>query len=311
MKLIGEIHLASFVALAVTTSAVATNVAHAQNDDALDTKPASGNPQSVSGTIKIDDDSESETGIYLRLNAGTNILEDVKFKDLSLVESSIFVFGDVARQDLRNLKLSYDAGFDLNLALGFDLSESLSIEISTGFSQNDVSGASGDYSGSLRTLDPFSGDLIDFNLSGNASGGSGDITQVPVMANVRYGIDVSDSIEIGFSAGFGVQYTDINVNNVDISGTFTETITPLVGPPVTSTGSFGPEPLGNFSGNGWSLRGQLGADLQWEITDNVYLGIYARYSATTETDFGNIEGVDTKINTLQNIAIGGSLGFTF
>ena len=237
----------------------------------------------VKGTVELDpEDGDDGTNMYFRFNAGANMLADVKIDDIS----QIYRFFPTYEFVLSDMKLSYDTGIDLNLALGFDISDSWSVEIFTGVAKNDVSGVSATYFDSFY-VNPF------FQVSG----GSGDITQIPIMANFRYGIGVSDALEIGISAGVGAQYSDFTVKDLRIGQNGITTA-----------------PLGvSVSGSAWAARVQLGLDLEWNLADNISLGLYARYAATSETDFGYVDGstAQVKAESFQNIAIGGSFGIAF
>lgn len=219
----------------------------------------------------------NDHGMYFRFSAGANLAQDADFNNVVLI-------GPPLEAGLRDFSVSFDTGLDLNLALGFPIGDSWSIEASVGVATNEVSGVSANYYDAF--LAPPSTNVA------SISGGSGDLLQVPIMVNARYGIDVSDSLEIGLSAGLGAQYSDLDLRDM--------TLTLLPAGPSS--------PLGiTASGDGWSARGQLGVDLDWAIAENWSLGLYARYSATTETDFG----ASTKVESFQNVAIGGFVSFAF
>lgn len=287
----------------VTTNGVAQQDAKLDLDDWLkkhsgqsyDASSSSDTSTTASTTGARDDDwsssvagefDDEDTGLFLRFNAGVNMLQDVEINDISFTYS----FFPLLEAGLRDMSVSYDTGFDLNFALGFKIADSWSLEASVGVAQNEVSGVSASYFDTFFA--PASTNVA------SISGGGGDLTQIPIMGNVRYGIDVSDTLEIGLSAGLGLQYTDFELRNM--------TVTELPSGP-----SY---PLGvSVTGSNWSFRGQLGVDLQWELTRSVSLGLYARYSATSSTDFGSFDGTvaNIEVDSFQNFAIGGSFEFTF
>ena len=116
------------------------------------------------------------------------------------------------------------------------------------------------------------------------SGGGGDLYQIPIVVNARYEFKLNESMNLGLFAGGGLQYSDIEVND----GFFT-----------------------SASSDVWSFRYQIGFDLTWDIAARTTLGLNVRYSGTTENDFGSFEGVDIKVESFQNLAIGATLSYTF
>ena len=174
---------------------------------------------------------------------------------------------------LSNAKISFDAGFVFDIGIGIPLDDSWSIEIMTGVATNSIEMISG------SAVDTFFGPSPT-----SFSGGGGDLYQIPIVVNARYEFKLNESMNLGLFAGGGLQYSDIEVNQFL---------------------------LGSASSDVWSFRYQIGFDLTWDIAARTTLGLNVRYSGTTENDFGSFEGVDIKVESFQNLAIGATLSYTF
>jgi opacity protein-like surface antigen len=230
---------------------------------------------SVAGTVALETDADGttkENGLYLRIGAGVNVAMDADVKNVSGTYATGVSFGTFS---VDNTSVSFDPGFVFDIGIGIPVGEAWSIEIMTGIATNSVESISGNYSELDSVFGPF---------SERFSGGGGDLYQVPIVVNARYEFDLNDSMNLGLFAGGGLQYSDLEVND---------------------------SLLGNASSDVWSFRYQVGFDLTWDVASRTTLGLNVRYSGTTENDFGSFQGVDIKVDSFQNLAIGATFSYAF
>jgi opacity protein-like surface antigen len=226
--------------------------------------------EGVSGTVPLETDADGttkENGLYLRIGAGVNFAMDADGKDLS---------DSIGNQT--NQTISFDTGFEFNIALGIPLTEQWSLEVMTGVAMNGV--------------DSFSGkvDIPALGFFGTFTYDDGDLYQVPLVANIRYDFELNEKIGLGVYAGAGLQYSYIETSGG-------KGIAP----------GFPPIDIGSESGNAWAFRYQLGVDLSWDVAANMTLGLNVRYSGTSESDFGP----GLKLDSLSNATIGATFSYTF
>ena len=213
------------------------------------------NIDNATATVQSED-----SGVYLRFNVGGNFVGDADVTDFGFSNTSV----------------SFDAGFDLGVAVGIPLSDNFSLEVSLGYQTNNIESASG-------LVDSVSG-------VGVLNSATGSVSQMPLMANIRYDFSLTDSLTLGINAGVGIERTTFKLTSVGF-------FVPGVGQFVAT---------GNDSASDTNFRFGLRADLGWEITDRVMLGAYLGYAVSSA---GSYDGTD--VSSLQNLAIGGMLSFEF
>ena len=197
---------------------------------------------------------------------------DSDAKDISRLDAGGFV------ENITNQTISFDTGFEFNIALGIPLTEQWSLEVMTGVAMNGVDSFSANV------------DTPALGIFGFGTYDDGDLYQVPLVANIRYDFELNEKVSLGVYAGGGVQYSDLE-------GSEGKVIAP----------GFLPYEVQNVSGNAWAFRYQIGVDLSWDIAANTTLGLNVRYSGTSESDFGD----DFKVDSLSNATIGATLSYTF
>ena len=230
----------------------------------------------VSGTVPLEADADGnakDNGVYLRIGAGVNLAMDGHIKDFSETQGGVF-------ESYTNQVISFDAGFEFNVALGIPLTGQWSIELMTGVAMNGVDS----YSENVFVSDARR------SFSGFATYDDGDLYQVPIVANLRHEFDLNEALGLGVYAGVGVQYSNLSVSGGEL-------VVPGVRPLALEDGS----------GNAWAFRYQIGVDLAWDIAANTTLGVNLRYSGTSESAFNN----DFKVESLSNLAIGATFSLTF
>ena len=189
-----------------------------------------------------------------------------------------------------NLSVKYNPGVGLNLGVGYALNKHWAVEIMTGVSWNGIDGVSG-----------FSSET---GIALTASGGNGDVYQIPLIASIAWGTPLGEGFTLGIAAGVGAQWTsfDLHGTAVEVNGV----------------------PWGTVSQKGDSLafRYQIGVQVTREIASNIQLGFGVRFFGTSEVDLGNttyfpdgaasFESTEsTKLNSLMGFALGTSLKITF
>jgi opacity protein-like surface antigen len=232
--------------------------------------------QEVSGTIDLESDADGnakDNGVYLRIGAGVNLAMDGHIKDFSETQGGVF-------ESYTNQVISFDAGFEFNVALGIPLTGQWSIELMTGVAMNGVDS----YSENVFVSDARR------SFSGFTTYDDGDLYQVPIVANLRHEFDLNEALGLGVYAGVGVQYSNLSVSGGEL-------VVPGISPLAPEDGS----------GNAWAFRYQIGVDLSWDIAANTTLGMNLRYSGTSESAFNN----DFKVESLSNLAIGATFSLTF
>ena len=230
--------------------------------------------EGVSGTVPLETDADGnakDNGLYLRIGAGVNFAMESDGKDYS--ESSGGIVTNVTNQTI-----SFDTGFEFNIALGIPLAEQWSLEVMTGMAMNGIDSVSANVDEPAR------------GFFGIGTRNDGDLYQVPLVANIRYDFELSDAIGLGVYAGGGLQYTRMEVSGGQV-------IAP----------GFLPVDVDGASANAWAFRYQLGIDLSWDVAANMTLGFNVRYSGTSENDFGG----DDKFDSFNNATIGATFSFTF
>lgn len=176
---------------------------------------------------------------------------------------------------IRNGSISFDPGFDLLFTWGIPVWEALSLEISTGFSYNSVKSVDGSWAPGQVPV----------------TGGNGNVNGVPLVIGLGYAFDVAESISLSVNAAVGAQFS-----YADISG---------VGAPGVAGSA-------SVNANAISFRYQVGAQADWKLCSDVGLGVYVRYSGTTQANFGALgftapgvsPGPDLIFTDLSALAVG-------
>ena len=214
--------------------------------------------------LSAQEDDSFGSGMYLRLGVGANMAQDTDIDDVFVTGASI-----------TSTSISYNTGIDLSVGLGIPLMDKLSLEVMTGLAYNSIDTISGNFQVGVTP--------------GTFTDASGELVQVPLMANVRYDFELGDSMTLGVFGGAGFQYSELSVNSI------------------TSTTAFGSAVDDFGNGDDFTFRYQLGVNMAWDLSSSSSLGFYIRYSNTTGADFGG----DVSTGGLGNGSFGASFSFTF
>ena len=212
-------------------------------------------------------------GLHLRVDAGVNF-------------ARVRTASGVARSSFSNVEIDFDPGVDLEFGIGLPLgaSSGWSIEVMTGITINAVDSISGQFASAANPM-----------LAGTVTGGSGDLYQVPIVANLQYRFDLSETMTLGLLAGFGGQYSDLEVDDVRV-------LDPRFP---------GGVEVGGTSSSGWAFRYQFGLDLSWSLSSRTSLGLNVRYAGTTDLNGGSSSSADFDAKSFQNLAMGITFSLAF
>ena len=234
----------------------------------------------ASAVVPLETDSNGnakECGLYLRIGAGVNFLMDVKRED-RFVD---FGGGDVFSRT--NVVMKFDPGLEFNIALGIPLAERWSLELMTGISMNRLKKSTADLSQTQGGV----------TVAGVSIFNDGTLYQVPIVANLRYEFDLTETLGLGLYAGGGMQYSHYEFS--DGVFVFADPSRPSVS-----------QPDGSYYT--WTLRYQFGIDLSWNVATNTTLGLRVVYSGTGDRDYAD---PDQAGEAYRNATIGATFSHTF
>lgn len=258
-------------------AATSVGLAAQVSDDYGNAYPADSDPLAIGKT--------EDGGWYLSATAGANMVSDIKLKD------TVPNFGNSVA-GLSNVTIETDWGTSVDLAVGYELLNWMNVELQTGFTWNSISGMTGDWlDGAVVPLDD--------------AGGSGDLYQIPVVANLVFDVPLGTSAEPGtgtlpgpfwntylsFNIGAGLQVNSYDFNSLAFSTSGTEV----------------------------TFRYQAGVTLSTQVAYNISLGAYCRFSGSTGLDLGSGTAdigfgpatADLNSESFYNLAIGASLRVEF
>ncbi len=97
--------------------------------------------------------------------------------------------------------VSFDTGWGISGAFGYNLGDGLSVQLESGFYQSDIESFDGQT------------DVFDLSLGG-------DVTLIPIMANVKWVFPVTSLFNAYIGAGLGTIYSeaDVSVGSLSIGG---------------------------------------------------------------------------------------------
>jgi|GEM_PF-5936769 len=212
---------------------------------------------------------EAATPWYAAAAFGGNFLMDAKIKD----------------ED--GIKFKFKNGIGLNIGVGYQLCETLAVEVRSGVLWNEIKG--------------FNETRMTGNTSVTATGGDGDVFQIPLMASLIYSIPISEKLSIGLKAGVGIQWTDFKASNIMLS-----------------------EAIGlssvSYDHTSTAFRWEVGFQLANQIAHNVRIGGGVIFSGTSSVSLGTatVTGAaaagnfgDNKLEALYNVSLGFGITITF
>ncbi len=203
---------------------------------------------------------------YAAAAFGGNFLMDAKIKDADGIE------------------FKFKNGIGLNIGVGYQLCETLAVEVRSGVLWNEIKG------------------FNETSMIENITGGDGDVYQIPLMASLIYSIPISEKLSIGLKAGVGIQWTDFNASNIEVSS-----------PGVQSS-------FGSYDHTSTAFRWEVGFQLANQIAHNVRIGGGVLFSGTSSVSLGTATVTgggaggdfgDDKLEALYNVSLGFGVTITF
>lgn len=203
---------------------------------------------------------------YAAAAFGGNFLMDAKIKDADGIE------------------FKFKNGIGLNIGVGYQLCETLAVEVRSGVLWNEIKG------------------FNETSMIENITGGDGDVYQIPLMASLIYSIPISEKLSIGLKAGVGIQWTDFNASNIEVSS-----------PGVQSS-------FGSYDHTSTAFRWEVGFQLASQIAHNVRIGGGVLFSGTSSVSLGTATVTgggaggdfgDDKLEALYNVSLGFGVTITF
>ena len=183
----------------------------------------------------------------------------------------------------------FKGGIGLNVGVGYAFAKDWAIEFHSGLLWNEID----DVGGSVRSVGGATYQL---------GGGTGHVYQVPWMASVVYSLHFTDTFAIGIKAGAGIQWTDVNVEDIAVFGP---------GAPATTFG---------YDNRSTAFRWEVGFRIANQIAPNVRVGGGVMFSGTSEVDLGApgyaggpafLPGGSTNLESLYNVSLGFGVNITF
>ena len=191
---------------------------------------------------------------------------------------------DAKIKDADGIKFKFKNGLGLNIGVGYQLCETLAVEVRSGLLWNEIKG------------------FNETNPNGNITGGDGNVYQIPLMASVIYSIPINEKLSIGLKAGVGIQWTDFNASNIEVSS-----------PGVQSS-------FGSYDHTSTAFRWEVGFQLANQIAHNVRIGGGVIFSGTSSVSLGTATVTggagggnfgDDKLEALYNVSLGFGVTITF
>ncbi len=189
-------------------------------------------------------EAKEESPWFFHAAGGGNMLFDANYKN-------------------SNLEMKFGAGVAVDVGVGYSLNKIFAVQLQTGFAWNKIKSIEGS---------PF------------ISGGEGNAYQIPLTVNLVMGFPITETWNLGFSAGGGIEWA--NLKGSLVSG----------GQSV------------NYDGTSYAFRYQLGVAATRQIAHNMTLGFGVRFSGTTSVDVG---ASDDKLKGLTNLGLGATFKLTF
>ncbi len=258
------------------STTLASSVVAQVSEDYANAYPNDSDPLVVGNT--------EDGGWYMSASVGANEVSDIRLKNTSADRAD-------DRSGINGVEITSNWGTSIDVTAGYEVLNWLSVEVQTGLAWNTFRGVTGTYT-----------DVVTLDLAGDASG---DMYQIPFVANVVFDLPLGNSAEQGVGtlpgplwnsyltffggAGFQVNSYELDAGSLRASGTNA------------------------------TFRYQLGAALTTQIAYNISFGAFFRFSASTGMDMGDLTadlGFDPATTSLEsesfyNTTVGLSLRIDF
>ena len=256
-------------------------------------------PKAIEVPPAVQREGDRPSRVYLQTGAGVSIIPDLTLKGFPPTD-----FGAISEIGFSSGSLATDVGVAWSLLVGFRLSERVAIEVESGYTTNNISGFSGstaELAGSPPTQVP--GTFL--------STQDGTLSMIPIFCNVSWELPLLErrpgrdesGLSLRLAGGFGATQLDLTMQRLLVVST-----APVDGQ------TFG------IDGTSWQIAGQFRADLLWNLSSNVDLGVSWRlmymgaptFDGITFADSADFESAgDFAFSDTWAQSIQGSLNFRF
>jgi len=251
-------------------------------------------PKAIEVPPAVQREGDRPSRVYLQTGAGVSIIPDLTLKGFPAAD----IGGAVQEIGFTGGSVSPDLGVSWSLLVGFRVSERVAIEVESGYTTNNVSGFSG-------TLEEYVGGAP-FIPGTFTSTQDGTLSMIPIFCNVSWELPLlhESGLSLRLAGGFGVTQLELSMQDMVVDA-------PTAG---VDGQTFG------IDGTSWQIAGQFRADLLWNLSSNVDLGVSWRLMYMGAPDFGDVDFTDSanfessqglSFNDLWAQSIQGSLNFRF
>jgi hypothetical protein len=254
-------------------------------------------PKAIEVPPAAQQEGDRPSRLYVQTGAGVSIIPDLTLKGFPPTD-----FGAISEIGFASGTLATDVGVAWSLLVGFRISERFSIEVESGYTTNTISGFSGSTT-ELVGSTPTPGTFL--------STQDGTLSMIPIFCNVAYELPLLErrdgrdesGLSLRLAGGFGATQLDMSVERLLVVST-----APVDGQ------TFG------IDGTSWQIAGQFRADLLWNLSSSVDLGVSWRLMYMGAPTFGGItfsDGADFEsagdfaFSDTWAQSIQGSLNFRF
>jgi hypothetical protein len=256
-------------------------------------------PRAIEVPAAIQKEGDRPSRLYVETGAGVSLFPDLSLKGFP----ASALGGAVSQIGFTGGSLSPELGVSWSLLAGFQLSERVAIEVESGYSTNSVSG----FSGTMEELD-----FAVSRFGTFSSTQDGTLSMIPIFVNMSWELPLIErraardesGLSLRLAGGFGVTQLELSMQDLVIDA-----------PTAPSDGeTFG------IDRTSWQIAGQFRAELLFNLSSNVDLGVSWRlmymgapnFGDVTFADSANFESADgLAFQDLWAQSIQGSLNFRF
>jgi hypothetical protein len=222
-------------------------------------------PKAIEVPAAVQKEGDRPSRFYLQTGAGVQLMPNLKLKGFIPTD-----FSTISEVGFTSGTIETDIGAAWSILVGLRLSERASIEIESGYAVQWIDG----FSGTVQEV--LSGPIL---VGGTFSGGGdGQISMIPIFANISYLLPILErragrdeaGLAVRLAGGFGVTQLDASIDGITI----------------TSTAPVGGQGYA-LDGTSWQIAGQFRADVMWSVAANLDLGVGYRLMYMGSPDFGS------------------------
>lgn len=190
--------------------------------------------------------------LYLATDVGVSLLPNIRLKDIAAGPA-------IADIGISGVEIDADTGVAWTISLGAKITENFGLEVQSGYVYNDL--------GSVAA-----GSFTRVGASAPAIGGSGDVSQVPILFNALFDIPLVEKdsgvgeLKLQLGGGVGLVYVDASISGIEAAGIPSDQV--------------------SVDGDDWTFGFQGTVAIRWSITSNIDIGVRYRFMGTTEANLG-------------------------